>query len=172
VEEEHHAGRDLGLDALLVLQYLLHHPEIDTITAAMVCQRPEAQIRERLSTMEKAGYVEHGGTGRGAYWTLHPELYRRLAQTGHPERDRRIDWEAAKTRILSILMERAKRGDVGLSNSEIRHITHYDRYQVKRLMKELMHENPQLQPHGRGRNITYRIVNTAPELGMRNEISH
>lgn len=63
--------------------------------------------------MEKAGYIEHGGSGRGAYWTLHPKLHCRLAGTEYPERDRRIDWEAAKTRILSILMERAKHGEEG-----------------------------------------------------------
>ena len=155
VAEESRNGRDLGVDSLLSLQHLLKHTEIETSVAAGLCQRAEPQMREQLASMEKAGYIEHGGTGRGAYWTLRPELHRRLAGAGHHERDRRIDWEAAKTRVLSILMERAKRGEIGLSNQEIRQITHYDRFQVIRLMKELMRENSAIQPPGRGKQATY-----------------
>ncbi len=50
-------------------------------------------MRETLMEMEKASYLEHGGAGRGAYWTLRPELHKRLIEAGQPERDRRIDWE-------------------------------------------------------------------------------
>lgn len=157
VAEEHQAGRDLGLDALLILQYLLQHAEVDTASAITLCQRSEAQTRERLASMEKTGYIEHGGTGRGTYWTLRPELHHRLAETGQPERNRRIDWEAAKTRILSILIERAKRGEGGLSNQDIRQITRYDRQQVKRLMKELSFENS-VKLVGAGRNSRWEAM--------------
>ncbi|NLA38813.1 MAG: hypothetical protein GX882_05425 [Methanomicrobiales archaeon] len=37
---------------------------------------------------------------------------------GHPDRDRRTDWEAAKTRVLSVLRQRAEHGEAGLSNAE------------------------------------------------------
>jgi ATP-dependent DNA helicase RecG len=133
------------------LQHLLHHPEVNTGSAAGLCQRSESEIRERLSAMETSGYIEHGGAGRGAYWCLHPELYKRLASDGQGEVRRRVDWEAAKTRILSILMERARRGEPGLSNKEIRQITRFDRNQVYRLMTELRQENPFLQSPGRGK---------------------
>ena len=64
---------------------------------------------------------------------------------------RRIDWEAAKTRVLGILMERAHRSEPGLSNKEIRQITRFDRNQVHWLMTELQQKNPDLNPPGRGR---------------------
>ena len=107
--------------------------------------------------METTGYIEHGGSGRGAYWSMRPELHRRLADASHPERDRRIDWEAAKTRILSILLERAKRGEAGLSNQDIRQITRYDRQQVKRLMKELSLETS-VRLAGAGRYARWETV--------------
>ncbi|HPM62051.1 MAG TPA: hypothetical protein PK955_06195, partial [Methanoregulaceae archaeon] len=69
---------------------------------------------------------------------------------GHPDRDRRIDWEAAKTRVLSVLRQRAGRGERGLSNAEIRQITHLDRYQVVRLMQQLQEEEPQISLEGGG----------------------
>lgn len=155
VAEESQHGRNLGVDELMLLQYLLQHPEVDTTTAAALCQRGEAEIRDRLSSMESGGYLEHGGTKRGAYWCIDPALYMRLVDDGQAEKRRRIDWEAAKTRVLSILMERAKRGEPGLSNKEIRQITRFDRNQVYRLMTELRQENPAVQPPGRGKYAHY-----------------
>jgi len=100
-------------------------------------------------------YLERGGTGRGTYWRVRPNIHRRLLAPGHPERGRRIDWEAAKTRVLSVLMDRAKRGDHGLSNEEIRSITHLDRNQARRLMLELMRENSAIQKTGERRWMRY-----------------
>ncbi|MCC5847924.1 MAG: putative DNA binding domain-containing protein [Verrucomicrobia bacterium] len=156
VAEESRNERELGLDALLVLRHLINHPEAETTTLAHLCQRPDAHMREILSKMEQAGYLEHGGSGRGAYWTLRPEIHHRLREDGHPERDRRIDWEAAKTRVLSVLMEREKRGEPGLGNRDIRQITRFDRQKVVKLMKELVRENPQVQPAGPGRYGRYQ----------------
>ena len=156
VAEESQQGRNLNVDHLLILQHLLHHPEIDTAAACRLCQREEAQVREILTEMEQPfSYLERGGTGRGTYWTVRPEIYHRLAGPDHPQRDRRIDWEAAKTRILSVLIERARRGEPGLRNEDIRRITHYDRFQAIRLMKELKSENPGIRGPGRGRNAVY-----------------
>jgi len=148
-----------GVDELLLLGHLRQHPEVDTAAAAVLCQRSEAEIRERLSGMESNGYVEHGGAGRGTYWCLSPALYRRLTGDGQSGERRRIDWDAAKVRVLSILMERARRGEPGLSNQEIRQITHYDRSQVRRLMQELQVEHPDLQQVGERRWARYEYIN-------------
>ena len=150
--EEEREGRSLSVDHLLVLQYLLRHMEVDTATAARLCHRAETAVREILSEMERErAYLERGGTaGRGTYWTLRAEVHRRLATAGDLDRDRRIDWESAKTRVLSVLRQRAERGEEGLSNREIRQITHLDRNQVWRLMKELREEEPRIQPPGLG----------------------
>ncbi|HHI81418.1 MAG TPA: AAA family ATPase [Planctomycetes bacterium] len=159
VAEEADKGRLLSVENLLILQYLLRHPEIDTTIGARITQQTEGDAREALSRMEiDLGYLERGGTGRGTYWCLRPELHRRLSVPGHPERDRRIDWEAAKTRVLSILKQRAERGEPGLRNAEIRHITHMDRNQVARLMRELREENPEIPAPGRGRWARYEWI--------------
>lgn len=96
-----------------------------------------------------------GGTGRGTYWILRHDLHRRLSAPAYPERDRRIDCEAAKTRVLSVLMERGKRREPGLSNEEILQITHYDRNQSRRLMLELIKENPAVKKDGERRWARY-----------------
>ena len=150
--EEESKRRPLRVDHLLLVPHLLRQSEVDTATAARICQRPEAATRDLLSAMERGrGLLERGGTGRGTYWTLRSDLHRQLLAGGHPERDRRIDWEAAKTRVLSILRQRTERAEGGLSNAEIRQITHLDRHQVVRLMRELRAEDARLGVQGRGR---------------------
>lgn len=158
VAKEADKGRLFNVEHLLVLQHLLRHPEIDTSTAAEITQQAERQIREVLSEMElDRGYLERGGTGRGTYWSLRPDLHRELAAAGHPERDRRIDWEVAKTRVLSVLKGRADREDAGLTNAEVREIIFYDRDQVKRLLNELRSEGlVVLSGHGRGARWSFR----------------
>lgn len=163
VAEEGDRGVELSVDHLLVLQHLLRHVEVDTSTTARICQRHEEQAREVLSKMERdLDYLDRGGVGRGTFWSLRPEMHRRLAAPGDAERDRRIDWEAAKTRVLSILRQRAERGEPGLSNQEIRQITHLNRNQAFRLMRELRSENTDISEPGRGRYARYEI-NSADE---------
>ena len=157
VAEESKKGRILSVEHLLIIQYLLRHPEIDTATAAKITQNSINDVREILSQMElQFGYLERGGTGKGTYWILRYDLHRRLSLSGHPERDRRIEWEAAKTRVLSILKQRAERGEPGLKNSEVRQITHYNRQQVNRLIHELKKEGYVIiEGHGRGARYRY-----------------
>jgi ATP-dependent DNA helicase RecG len=156
VAEESQSGHHLGLDELLVIQYLLRHAELETTQAAALCQRSEAQMRNTLSQMERdRAYIERGGTGRGAYWVLAAKLAQRLRPGSRDEAQRRIDWEGAKTRVLSILKQRAERGEGGISNKEIRAITHYDRNQTYRLMKELRGENPRIASLGHGKGAHY-----------------
>ncbi len=156
VAEESKKGILLTVDHLLILHYLFRHTEVTTYEASKVCQRNESEVREILSEMERSfGYLYRGGAGKGTYWTLRPELYRKIAAPGFPERDRRIDWEAAKTRVLSILKQRCERGEKGLTNAEIRKITHFDRNQVLRLMRELIAENVGVKLSGKGKYAYY-----------------
>ena len=116
------------------------HTELETSLAAELCQRPEAAMRNTLSHMERdLGWLQRGGSGRGTYWTLSLPVARKIRPTGREQA--RIDWEAAKTRVLSILKQRARASEEGLSNSELRQITAFDRPQVKRLMRELREEH-------------------------------
>jgi ATP-dependent DNA helicase RecG len=162
VAEEGRRGIELTVDHLLVLQHMLRQAEIDSILAARICQRSQDDAREILSRMERdLGFLNRGGTGRGTYWTLRTEVHKRLGAPGEADRDRRIDWEAAKTRVLSILRQRMKQGESGMANAEIRRITGLSRSQVFRLMKELREENPEIKHPGLGKYAKY-TVNDAP----------
>ena len=81
-----------------------------------------------------------------------------MAGQEHPELDGRTDGEAANTRVLSILVERARRGELGLTNREIRQIPRYNRGQTKRLMRELASEKS-VAVKGSGRGARWEAVN-------------
>lgn len=151
IADEGKAGRILDVDHLLVLRYLLGHAEIDTSTAAELCQRRDAEMRDILDEMALVyEYLERGGAGRGTWWRMKPALHKRLEGVGNAERNQRIDWDVAKTRILNMLKQRAKRNEPGMSNAEVREVTGYDRQQVNRLIHELEAESIRLTGHGRG----------------------
>lgn len=156
IADEGKAGRVLDVDHLLALSYLLGHAEIDTATAAELCQRREAEMRDILDEMVQVyDYLERGGAGRGTWWRLKPVLHRRLEGAGHAERDQRIDIDVAKTRVLNMLKQRQQRAQAGLSNAEVREVTGYTRQQVNRLIHELDAESVRMMGHGRGARYEY-----------------
>jgi len=158
VTREADAGRPLRVDAMLIIQHLLRHTEIQTTHAAQLCHRQPAEMREILSEMERQGYIERGGpAGRGAYWVLSGRLHQQLAaMPGARERDGQIDRETVKTRIVSILKKRHHLGEPGLRNSDVRAITYYDRQQVIRILRELADEGiVRIEGYGRGARYTF-----------------
>lgn len=163
IADEGKAGRVLDVDHLLVLRYLLGHADIDTASAAVLCQRRDAEMRDILEDMAQLfGYLERGGAGRGTWWRMKPALHRKLEGMGHAERDQRIDWDVAKTRVVNMLKQRHKRGEPGLSNAKVREVTGYDRQQVNRLVHQLAEEGVVLEGHGRGALYTY-VASPAPK---------
>ncbi|MGI6537219.1 MAG: hypothetical protein ACOX22_11700 [Caldicoprobacterales bacterium] len=103
------------------------------------------QVREILSYMENSlKLIKSGGTVKKKYYSLTREVYSMLEKGVEYDRDKRLDKESIKMRILSILKER------NLTNSEIRQMTSMDRQQVLRLMRELEADGVQIKGSGRG----------------------
>jgi ATP-dependent DNA helicase RecG len=156
VERDAQSGRGFDVDYLLILDYLLSHREIDIHGAAELIQRTDTEARDILHTMEhERGYLEHGGSGRSLYWILHPAIYRELELDGHPYGDRRTEWEAAKMHVLSMLRQQKDSPENYLTNADIRKITRLNRDQVKRLMRELREQHPQIICDGIRRSAKY-----------------
>ncbi|MGB4440946.1 MAG: ATP-binding protein [Coriobacteriia bacterium] len=155
IDEEDSAGRSLEIEDMLLVQHLCRHAEVTTLAASHLTQETVEECRRRLSrlTLER-GYLTRGGSGKGTYWRLTRNVHTRIGGAGIPDRDSRIDWSAARSEVLSALERRARHGERGLTNAEIRQITAYDRSQVKRLMVELRSEGSVLLD-GRGAGATY-----------------
>lgn len=145
IKELNSKGIEVDVDHLIILNYLLRHREIDTYNASYICQRSIEQVREILSYMENSlKLIKSGGTVKKKYYSLTREVYSMLEKGVEYDRDKRLDKESIKMRILSILKER------NLTNAEIRQMTSMDRQQVLRLMRELEADGVQIKGSGRG----------------------
>jgi len=92
----------------------------------------DRRLRERLASLEnKLLLLEHSGTGRGTLYRLSRRASAILNEGVAYDMTRRLDLEAIKVRILSLLKDRP------LRNSDIRSFTDLGRQQVYRIMKEL-----------------------------------
>jgi len=65
VAEKSQKGREPGVDSLLILQHLLKHPEIETVAAAVLCQRKDTQMREEHVQVDSEGH----GAGARYKWS-------------------------------------------------------------------------------------------------------
>ncbi|AFZ67204.1 RNA-binding domain-containing protein [Deinococcus peraridilitoris] len=124
----------ISADMLLVLHYLRRYREADLATLAVACQLSPGDTRHLLSFLEEGGAVEHAGYGKGLFYRLSRLAMDQLGDSLRYDRNARLEKEAVKTRVLSLLKERP------LTNREVREISDLDREGVKRLMEELREE--------------------------------
>lgn len=129
---------------MIILNYLLRHREIDTYNASVICQRSIDQAKETLSYMENGlKLIESGGTINKKYYIFTREVYSMIDKDTEYDRDKSLDKESVKMRILSILKERH------LTNAEVRQMTGMERLQVVRLMKGLEQQGVRIENKGR-----------------------
>lgn len=139
------AGVFIDVDHLIVLNYLMRHREINSLETSHICQRSIEQARELLNKMEnELELIQSGGASKGKYYSFKPSVYTMLEMNTDYNRDRRLDKESIKIRIVSVLKER------NLTNIEIRQMTGFERQQVLRLMKEMESDGVKLSGSGRG----------------------
>lgn len=137
-------GVNIDVDHLIILNYLIRHREINTLDAAHICQRSIEQARELLNHMEnKLQLLQSGGAAKGKYYSLKHTVYSVFEKDTEYNRDRRLDRESMKLRILTLLKEKK------LTNEEVRQFTGLSRIQVIRLMHELEEHGVKIAPKGR-----------------------
>ncbi len=139
-------GYDLSADHLLIIHYLMRHRRITLQEAQEICyQRPERVMDEIMTELERMETIKSIGKGRGRFFELTMAAHKMLVDGISYDRDRTLDAEAIKVRVLSILKDRP------LSNKEISQIGDLTRNQVFKLMSELRREGDvRCQGHGKG----------------------
>ena len=125
--------------------------DVDELRAELVRSAEEyeafcRQLREKLAVMENALLViEHSGSGHGKTYRLARRAAAILNEGTAYDLTRRLDREAIKVRVLSLLKDRP------LRNKEVRAFTDLDRQQVTALLRELEQEGlVRLEGYGAG----------------------
>lgn len=125
-------GAYLDVDDLLLLHFFRRRHEANWNDIRETYPYDDRRLREKLASLEtRLLILEHSGTGRGTVYRLSRRASAILNEGVAYDMTRRLDREAIKVRILSLLKDRP------LRNTDIRNFTDLDRQQVYRVMKEL-----------------------------------
>lgn len=142
-------GHDPKIDHLLIIHYLMRHRRMTLQDAQEICyQRPERVMDEIMTEMERMEVIKSIGKGRGRFFELTMTTHKMLVEGISYERDKTLDIEAIKVRVLSLLNERP------LTNKEISRIGDLTRNQVFKLMSGLRKEG-QVECKGHGKSAKW-----------------
>lgn len=104
-----------------------------------------------MAELERMETVKSLGKGRGRFFELTMATHKMLVESISYERDRTLDIETIKVRVLSILKDRP------LSNKEISQIGDLTRNQVYKLMTGLRDEG-HVECSGHGKSAIWRLI--------------
>jgi len=125
-------GAYLDVDDLLLLHFFRRRHEAQWNEVREAYPYDDRRLREKLASLEtNILMIEHSGTGRGTSYHLSRRAAALLNEGSTYDMTRRLDKEAIKVRILSLLKGRP------LRNEDIRKFTDLGRQQVYRILKEL-----------------------------------
>jgi ATP-dependent DNA helicase RecG len=146
-------GYILSLETLLIMQYLLRHGEIDITVAAHICQQNDREVLETIRRMEKRLLLESFKFEKKNFWRLIASVERRISD----DSQRHKATDAALSRIISMLKEKADSGSVGLSTKEITDVLDLNRDQVKYLTQRLRQQGI-AKSTGAGRGAKWELI--------------
>jgi len=125
-------GAYLDVDDLLLLHFFRRRHEAQWNEVREAYPYDDRRLREKLASLEVSlSMLEHSGSGRGTTYRLSRRAAAVINEGATYDMTRRLDREAIKVRILSLLKDRP------LRNADIRNFTDLGRQQAYRVMKEL-----------------------------------
>jgi ATP-dependent DNA helicase RecG len=145
-------GAYLDVDDLLLLHFFRRRHEVPWNEVREAYPYDDRRLREKLASLEtNLLMLEHSGTGRGTIYRLSRRASAILNQGVTYDMTRRLDREAIKVRILSLLRDRP------LRNAEIRAFTDLERQQVTTILKDLKSEG-QAFLNGKGAGARWHLT--------------
>ena len=145
-------GAYLDVDDLLLLHFFRRRHEANWNDIREAYPYDDRRLREKLASLEtRLLMLEHSGTGRGAVYRLSRRASAILNEGVAYDMTRRLDREAIKVRILSLLKDRP------LRNAEIRAFTDLERQQVTAILEALKSEG-QVYLDGKGAGARWHLT--------------
>jgi len=148
--EESRAGRDLGLDELLILNALWQDRRLSTDEAARLTQKPEPDARSVLNRLVEMGLVEPRGERKGRTWHLSAATYRRLGASAAYVRQRGFEPLQQEQMVLQYV---GKHGSI--SRREAAELCRLAPSQAYRLLKQLEGAGKILRIGGSTKGVRY-----------------
>lgn len=149
VTEENRQQRAFGVNELLVLAHLWRERTIDTLTAAQLVQRDEAQARAILENLIEAGLLERRGAKKGRTYLLSAGVYRALGQPAAYVRARGFEPEQMEQMVLQYVRAHGR-----VTRREVMELCRINANQAGYLLKKLAHQG-RIRSVSKGRSTYY-----------------
>lgn len=149
VEERERTGKQLSLQALLVLDCLkrVRRASADVLEGEIDLQA--SRLRQTLEALTEAGLVEASGQGRGRTYTLSARVHSAANKGAEYVRQTDIDRLRHEELVLK-LAEKSER----ITNSDVCNLLHVDAPTAYAVLVKLVKEN-KLERHGKTRSTYY-----------------
>jgi len=131
--EESRAGRELGLDDLLILNALWRDRRLTTEEATRLTQQREAEVRAALNRLVEIGLIEPRGERKGRTWHLSAGTYRRLGQPAAYVRQRGFEPLQQEQMVLQYVEKHGR-----VTRKEAAELCQLGPYQATRLLGRLV----------------------------------
>ena len=144
-------GAAIDTDDLLLLHAFSRRRELQWKELQQVYPYDERRLHEKLARLEHGlGMIRHAGTGRGTTYILSRKAAALIDQAAAYDMSSKLDGEAIKVRILSLVAERP------LMNKEVRAFTDLNRAQATSVLQALAREG-QIHFTGRGAGAQWHV---------------
>jgi ATP-dependent DNA helicase RecG len=153
VESTMRSGFQLSLEHLLVLNYLVRHGEIDSTTAAQICQQHEREARESLRQLVLQEILDARRRGQTNVWRLSLSAARALQDEAETRVLPLTKYEAAERELQTLLQGH----EGGLRAGEIREKLGLNAEDAKWLLRK-MREKKQIKSSGKGPRARWSLV--------------
>lgn len=151
VEERARTGRQLSLQALLVLDCLKRLRRASTATLEDAIDLQPARLRQTLEALTEAGLIEASGQGRGRTYLLGSRVYGASKKNVEYVRQTDID----RLRHEELVLKLAEKGR-SITNSDVCRLLHVDSQMAYSVITKLVRAG-KLEKHGKTRARYYTL---------------
>ena len=152
-DEQGRIGRALPIKSLLILNELKRSSRSTIAELSETIHSSESKTKSAVEKLVESGMLEAVGTGKGRYYTLSVQVYRRNKTTAEYVRQRGI----SEVRHPEMIIELAAKNDGKITRADVIELLKIDENRAYRALKDLVSQG-KLRPEGKGRYSYYVLI--------------
>ncbi len=152
-DEQGRIGRALPINSLLILNELKRSSRSTIAELSETIHSSESKTKSAVEKLVESGMLEAVGTGKGRYYTLSVQVYRRNKTTAEYVRQRGI----SEVRHPEMIIELAAKNDGKITRADVIELLKIDENRAYRALKDLVSQG-KLRPEGKGRYSYYVLI--------------
>jgi ATP-dependent DNA helicase RecG len=151
VTEENRRQRTFSVSELIILAHLWRERLVDTLTAATLTQRGEAEARATMESLVESGLAEARGSAKGRSYLLIASVYRSLGQPASYVHAKGFETEQMEQMVLQYVRKYGR-----ITRRETCELCRIGPYQASRFLQKLADQG-KLELYGKRKGAYYML---------------